>query len=80
MATLYLNCFDKSRRKHWGLMMNKDDLLDLLQLILREFDRSGQWPTLDVLVEDEWHIGIVTHELGSLLEQAEEALEGGDCE
>ena len=48
------------------------DLQDVIRMMLREFDSTGHWPTVDVLVNNEWHTATVSIELGELILQAEE--------
>ena len=48
------------------------DLQDIIRMMLREFDHTGQWPSVDVLVDNEWRTATVSIELGELLLQAEE--------
>jgi hypothetical protein len=48
------------------------DLQDIIRMMLREFDTTGQWPSVDVLVNNEWHTATVSIELGELLLQAED--------
>ena len=50
------------------------DLQDLMRQLLREFDWSGPWPSLDVLIDGEVHTAIVGVELGELLERIQETV------
>ncbi len=49
-----------------------EDVVDLLRLILREFNTDGPWTTLEVNIEGQVHTAVVDVELDELLTRASE--------